>query len=95
MTILDDLQKINELQKIFLPVLEGELKDELALRKMVSAMRPVKEIPKGSEVYIAAALVLRAGKALKKAQEKQSVWSTLKAQGFMEAAQKEIRKFYK
>lgn len=95
MATLDDLQKINELQQTFLPVLNGELKDELALRKMVNAMGPVKEIARGSEVYIAASLVLCAGKALKKAQYKQSVWQTLKARGFMEAAQKEIRKFYK
>ncbi|MBO2535992.1 hypothetical protein [Rummeliibacillus suwonensis] len=93
MATLDDLQKINELQQTFLPVLNGELKDELALRKMVNAMGPVKEIAKGSEVYIAAALVLKTARALKKAQQKQSVWQTLLAKGFMEAAQKEIRRF--
>lgn len=95
MAILDDLQKINELQQTFLPVLTGELKDELAIRRMVEKIPPVKAIKKDSEVYIAAQLVLRAGKALKRAQDKQSVWQTLKARGFMEAAQKEIRKFYK
>ncbi|WP_146547451.1 hypothetical protein [Rummeliibacillus suwonensis] len=95
MAILDDLQKINELQQTFLPVLTGELKDELAIRRMVEKIPPVKAIKKDSEVYIAAQLVLRAGKALNKAQDKQSVWQTLKARGFMEAAQKEIRKFYK
>lgn len=93
MAILDDLQKINELQQTFLPVLTGELKDELAIRRMVEKIPPVKAIKKDSEVYIAAQLVLRAGKALKKAQDKQSVWQTLKARGFMEAAQKEIRRF--
>lgn len=95
MATLHDLQKINELQQTFLPVLNGELKDELALSKLLSAMEPVKQIPKGSEVYIAASLVLHAGKALKKAQDKQSVWQTLKARGFMEVAQKEIQKLYK
>lgn len=95
MALLDDLQKINELQQTFLPVLTGELKDELAIRRMVEKIPPVKAIKKDSEVYIAAQLVLRAGKALKKAQDKQSVWQTLKARGYMEAAQKEIRKFYK
>ncbi|MFJ8262352.1 hypothetical protein ACIQ4I_10390 [Rummeliibacillus sp. NPDC094406] len=95
MTTLDDLQKINVLQQTFLPVLEGELKDELALRRMVDAMPAVETIKRGNELYIAAVLVLRAAKALKKAQKKQSVWQTLKAQGYMQQAQKEIRKFYK
>lgn len=95
MATLDDLQKINELQQTFLPVLTGELRDELALRRMVDAMPAVKTIKRDSEAYIAAVLVLRAGKALKKAQDKKSVWQTLKARGFMEAAQKEIQKLYK
>ncbi|WP_146553529.1 hypothetical protein [Rummeliibacillus sp. SL167] len=95
MATLDDLQKINELQQTFLPVLNGGLRDELALRRMVDAMPAVKEIKRDSQVYIAAALVLRAAKALKKAQDKKSVWQTLKARGFMEAAQKEIQKLYK
>lgn len=93
MATLDDLTKINELQQTFLPVLTGELRDELALRRMVDAMPAVKEIKRDSQAYIAAALVLRAGKALKKAQQKQSVYQTLKAKAFMQQAQKEIRRF--
>lgn len=93
MATLDDLTKINELQQTFLPILTGELRDELALRRMVDAMPAVKEIKRDSQVYIAAALVLRAGKALKKAQDKKSVYQTLKAKAFMQQAQKEIRRF--
>lgn len=93
MATLDDLQKINELQQTFLPVLTGELRDELALRRMVDAMPAVKTIKRDSEAYIAAVLVLRAGKALKKVQQKQSVYQTLKAKAFMQQAQKEIRRF--
>lgn len=93
MATLDDLTKINELQQTFLPVLTGKLRDELALRRMVDAMPAVKTIKRDSEAYIAAVLVLRAGKALKKAQQKQSVYQTLKAKAFMQQAQKEIRRF--
>lgn len=93
MATLDDLQKVNELQQTFLPVLTGKLRDELALRRMVDAMPAVKTIKRDSEAYIAAQLVLRAGKALKKAQQKQSVYQTLKAKAFMQQAQKEIRRF--
>lgn len=95
MSTLDDLQKINALQQTFLPVLNDELKDELAVRRMVDAMPGVRAIKRESEVYIVAALVLRASKAFKKAADKQSVWQTLKAQAYMQQAQKEIQKFYK